>query len=84
LSDCALSLSALKKEAKMAQMTIGLRMEMRLEEERAEERADPPADYAQCARCGQFNRLVKRRAVNGGVIWLQPTHRCADGIITEA
>jgi hypothetical protein len=46
--------------------------------------ADRPRDFAPCARCGAWTKLEPHRAANGAVVWLQPTHRCADGLITEA
>lgn len=45
---------------------------------------DTPGGFAPCARCGAWTKLVPRRAANGAIVWLQPTHRCADGLITEA
>lgn len=66
------------------ELSPSMRMEMRMEMRLDQDRTDTPSDFAQCARCGAWNKLIAHRADNGAVVWLQPTHRCADGVITEA
>ncbi len=46
-----------------------------------DDRADTPSDFAPCARCGRWSKLIPCRTGKDAVLWLQPVHFCVDGLL---